>query len=172
MRAPGGRLAEHWITIGSPILLLAAWELASATGLLREAFFPRPSTIVMHLRQLAADGTLWGHTAMTLVRIGCAFALAAVLGVGVGLAMGLWRRLRDGLDPVFAVIYRGRGGAADLNIRGGPALDRRIVAERTADQRTFALARKVLRRGEPALEPVLTSTDQVVNDHLSVLPAA
>jgi len=73
---------------------------------------------------------------------------------------------------VFAVIYRGRGGAADLNIRGGPALDRRIVAERTADQRTFALARKVLRRGEPALEPVLTSTDQVVNDHLSVLPAA
>ncbi len=105
MRAPGGRLAEHWITVGSPILLLAAWELASATGLLREAFFPRPSTIVMHLRQLAADGTLWGHTAITLVRIGWAFALAAVLGVGVGLAMGLWRRLRDGLDPVFAVIY-------------------------------------------------------------------
>jgi len=54
---------------------------------------------------LMEHGTLWGHGAMTLVRIGWAFALAAVLGVGVGLAMGLWRRLRDGLDPVFAMIY-------------------------------------------------------------------
>jgi NitT/TauT family transport system permease protein len=105
MRAPGRWLAEHWIAVASPILLLAGWQWASAMGLLREAFFPRPSTIVAHLGQLAADGTLWGHTAMTLARIGWAFALAAVLGVGVGLAMGLWRRLRDGLDPVFAVVY-------------------------------------------------------------------
>ncbi len=105
MRAPGGRLAERWIAVGSPIVLFIAWEWASATGLLREAFFPRPSTIVIHLRHLAADGTLWDHTAMTLIRIGWAFALAAVLGVGIGLAMGLWRQLREGLDPVFAVIY-------------------------------------------------------------------
>ena len=41
----------------------------------------------------------------TLARIAWAFALAAVLGVAIGLAMGLWRRLREGLDPVFAVIY-------------------------------------------------------------------
>ncbi len=105
MRALGRWLAEHWIAVGSPIVLLVVWERASATGLLREAFFPRPSTIVAHLRQLAADGTLWGHAAATLARIGWAFALAAVLGVGIGLAMGLWRRLREGLDPVFAVIY-------------------------------------------------------------------
>jgi NitT/TauT family transport system permease protein len=48
---------------------------------------------------------LWGHLAATLTRIGWAFSLAAVLGVGIGLAMGLWRRLREGLDPIFAVIY-------------------------------------------------------------------
>jgi len=105
VRALARWLAEHWIAVGSPIVLLVAWEWASATGLLREAFFPRPSTIVGHLRSLVADGTLWGHTATTLVRIGWAFALAAVLGVGIGLAMGIWRRLREGLDPVFAAIY-------------------------------------------------------------------
>ena len=105
MRALARWLAEHWIAVGSPIVLLVAWEWASATGLLREAFFPRPSTIVGHLRSLVADGTLWGHTATTLVRIGWAFALATVLGVGIGLAMGIWRRLREGLDPVFAAIY-------------------------------------------------------------------
>lgn len=98
-------LAEHWIAIASPIALLLLWEWASATGRLRAVFFPRPSTIAVHLRDLALDGTLWGHLAITLTRIGWAFTLAAVLGVGIGLAMGLWRRLREGLDPVFAVIY-------------------------------------------------------------------
>ena len=105
MRAPGRWLTEHWIAVASPVVVLAAWEWASATGLLREAFFPRPSTVLAHLGRLAADGTLWSHTAMTLVRIGWAFAVASVLGVAVGLGMGLWRRLREGLDPVFAVIY-------------------------------------------------------------------
>ena len=105
MRRVGPWLAEHWITVVSPALLLAVWEWASATGVLREAFFPRPSTIVVHLSRLAAAGTLWEHTSATLVRIGWAFAAAAILGVAVGLAMGLWRRLREGLDPVFAVIY-------------------------------------------------------------------
>jgi len=98
-------LGEHAIALASPIVLLALWEGASAAGLLRETFFPRPSTILVHLRRLAVDGTLWTHASATLARVGAAFAAAAVLGVGVGLAMGLWRRLRDGLDPVFAVIY-------------------------------------------------------------------
>src|SRR6266850_3395073 len=105
MKPVGRWLAEHWITIGSPIALLLLWEWASAAGLLRAVFFPRPSTIAVHLRDLAVDGTLWGHLATTLVRIGWSFSLAAVLGVAIGLAMGLWRRLREGLDPVFAVIY-------------------------------------------------------------------
>jgi NitT/TauT family transport system permease protein len=89
----------------SPIVLLLAWETASAVGLLREAFFPRPTTILAHLGRLAADGTLWAHASITLGRIAAAFALAAALGVAVGLAMGFSRRVRDGLDPIVAVIY-------------------------------------------------------------------
>jgi ABC-type nitrate/sulfonate/bicarbonate transport system permease component len=103
---PRGRwLRAHWVAIGSPLALLAAWEAASAAGVLRPAFFPRPTTVLRHFVRLAADGTLWDHTAATLTRIAWAFALAAVLGVATGLAMGLWRRLRESLDPVFAVIY-------------------------------------------------------------------
>jgi ABC-type nitrate/sulfonate/bicarbonate transport system permease component len=97
--------AEHSIAVVSPLVFLGAWEWASATGALREVFFPRPSTIAVHLGRLAADGTLWAHLATTLIRVAWAFALAAVLGVGIGLAMGLWRGLREGLDPVFAAIY-------------------------------------------------------------------
>ena len=105
MRRLTAWLGEHWIAAASPLVLLALWEWGSAAGALREAFFPRPSTIAVHLRRLALDGTLWSHTSATLARVGYAFAVAAVLGVAVGLAMGLWRRLRDGLDPVFALVY-------------------------------------------------------------------
>lgn len=105
MGTRGRWLADHWIAVVSPIALVVAWEWASASGVLREVFFPRPTTVLTHLRRLVADGTLWSHTAATLTRVAWAFALAAILGVAVGLAMGLWRRLRDGLDPVFAVVY-------------------------------------------------------------------
>ena len=95
----------HWLTIASPVALLAAWEFASATGLLRPAFFPRPSTILDHLRRLIADGTLLTHAVPTLSRMAWAFVIAAGLGIGVGLAMGSWRRLRESLEPIFAIVY-------------------------------------------------------------------
>ena len=82
-----------------------AWEAASAAGLLRAAFFPRPTAILGHALDLAADGTLGATPGVTLARVAGAFALAAVPGVAIGLAMGVSRRLRDGLDPLFAVIY-------------------------------------------------------------------
>jgi NitT/TauT family transport system permease protein len=100
-----GGSGRRWIAVASPVALLLAWEWASATSRLAAAFFPRPTTILAHLGRLAASGTLWQHASATLARVGWAFALAAVLGVAVGLAMGLWPRLRAGLDPVFAVVY-------------------------------------------------------------------
>ena len=45
MKALGRWLGEHWIAVGSPIVSLLVWEWASASGALREAFFPRPSTV-------------------------------------------------------------------------------------------------------------------------------
>jgi sulfonate transport system permease protein len=97
--------ARHWLAVASPVALLIAWEAAGAAGLLREAFFPRPSIVLRHLRGLVADGTLLANLLPTLARMAWGFALAAGLGVAVGLAMGVWRRLRQSLDPVFAVVF-------------------------------------------------------------------
>jgi NitT/TauT family transport system permease protein len=88
-----------------PALVLVAWEIASATGLLRPVFFPRPSTIARLLVAQIADGTLLAQIGLTLARLAAAFALAAVPGVVIGLAMGMSRRTREGLDPLFALIY-------------------------------------------------------------------
>jgi NitT/TauT family transport system permease protein len=96
---------EQTIGIVSPLLLLVAWEAASAAGLLRPQFFPRPTLILGHALDLALDGSLGRHAGITTARVAAAFALALVPGVAVGLAMGISRRVRDGLDPLFAVTY-------------------------------------------------------------------
>ncbi len=94
-----------WITVASPLALLVAWEAASGSGLLREVFFPRPSTVAGQFLRMLGDGSLPHHAAVTLTRLGWAFVLAALPGLAVGLAMGISRRTREGLDPLFALIY-------------------------------------------------------------------
>ena len=99
------RLAGAALALILPIALLAAWAVLGAAGVLRPAFFPRPSALAGHAAALFADGSLAAHARATLARLAWAFALAAVPGVGIGLAMGLSRRAREGLDPLFALIY-------------------------------------------------------------------
>lgn len=95
----------NWPALSGALVLLGGWEAASAAGLLRPVFFPRPSTVAAHWVALAADGTLAAHTGATLARVGVVLALAAPPAVVVGLVMGISRRVREGLDPLFAVIY-------------------------------------------------------------------
>jgi NitT/TauT family transport system permease protein len=91
--------------VASPLVLLCAWELLSASGVVREAFFPRPTTVIRRFAELTLDGTLGRHAVATVARLALASVLATVPGVAVGLAMGTSRRARQGLDALFAVIY-------------------------------------------------------------------
>jgi NitT/TauT family transport system permease protein len=101
-RARAGRAA---LALALPVALLATWEALGAVGALRPTFFPRPSVLAHHAVALVADGTLAGHAGATLGRLAGAFLLAAVPGVAIGLLMGLSRRVHDGLDPLFALVY-------------------------------------------------------------------
>jgi len=100
--ARGARVA---LALALPALVLVLWEAAGAGGLVRPAFFPRPSAVARHALTLAADGTLAAHAWVTLGRLGASFLLAALPGVAVGVAMGIAPAARRGLDPVFAVVY-------------------------------------------------------------------
>lgn len=92
-------------SVGSVVLLLVLWEWGAAAGWVREAFFPRPSSIVWQFHLLVRDGTLREHVGNTVTRLVWAFLVAAVPGLAVGLAMGVWRAARDTLDPLFAFVY-------------------------------------------------------------------
>ena len=82
----------------SPLLLLAAWQAASSTGLVSAQTLASPLQILITARDLFNDGTLTHNLAVSLVRAGIGLGLAIVIGVSLALAAGLSRIGEDLVD--------------------------------------------------------------------------
>lgn len=84
--------------------LLLAWFLAARFGHASPLFLPSPAR-VLHAGLILvtrgyAGATLFGHAAASLARVLVAFAVAASLGIPIGIAMGMNRWVKGALDPV------------------------------------------------------------------------
>lgn len=80
-----------------------AWELFAALGPLPPKLFPSLRTVAQTFWELLASGILLAHAQGTIVRLVLGFALAAVLGVAVGIAMGRYRWAEDVLLPLVSI---------------------------------------------------------------------
>ncbi|MGW7078157.1 ABC transporter permease [Streptomyces sp. NPDC054866] len=80
-----------------------AWEL---TGRMADAsFFPPLSTVLARLRELAADGLIYASLRDSLVNLALGFAISLVAGLGIGMAMGHWRKVDAALGVyVYALL--------------------------------------------------------------------
>lgn len=93
--------------VGFPIVILAAWELLCAIGVIDPRFFPSPSrifqTAIAILTSPSEGMRLVNDVSATLQRLGLGYVLGAVSGIAVGAAMGLYRPVRYAVAPlVFA----------------------------------------------------------------------
>ena len=88
-----------------PVALLALWEIASRLALVSPRYFPAPTTIAWVLGDRFVEGDLGAQALVTLARLACAFALAAVPGVLLGLLMGIARPVRAAIEPYIAFIF-------------------------------------------------------------------
>lgn len=79
-----GRTSARGLAVG-PLLLLAAWTVGSATGLVDPATLSPPWTVVTTSAELIADGRLQSNLLTSVQRA----AIALVLGVGIGVALAL-----------------------------------------------------------------------------------
>src|SRR5215467_1858162 len=87
-----------------PFLVLGAlWEIAAHLGLFPEKLFPPIEAIAAALYRLTISGILPVHIAETLFRLGAGFALAAIVGVTLGILMGRSRRLEDLALPLVSI---------------------------------------------------------------------
>jgi ABC-type nitrate/sulfonate/bicarbonate transport system permease component len=118
-----------WQVIALPLLLVVAWQLWAFT-LPPDTRAPYPTKVLSTFWQLTVSGDLPRALVQSLGRVLAGFAGALVLGVGLGVAMGSSRRLRDNLDPIIesfrpiapmavlpiAILWFGTGTPAALSI--------------------------------------------------------
>ena len=91
---------ERLLSVLSPIVLLAIWELAALFGWMDTRFFPAPSEVFRAAWTMLQTGELWANLWISLVRIGVGFVVGAVPGILIGLAMGLFSPVRAIIQPL------------------------------------------------------------------------
>ena len=96
---------ERVIGLVTPLLLLAAWEIAGRFGLIDVRFFPPPSSILHQVGALLASGDRVTNTLASLRRLALGMLLGGVPALLLGLAMGISRPLRAAIDPLISATY-------------------------------------------------------------------
>ncbi len=115
-QAEGESLGQRWLIdklralvqrLGIPfwttLVLLGAWWAAAHFQWVKPLFLPSPYDVALQFYSVAVDGfsnaTLLQHVGASLVRIGVGFAVAAGIGVPLGLAMGTSKWIRGVFAP-------------------------------------------------------------------------
>jgi ABC-type nitrate/sulfonate/bicarbonate transport system permease component len=93
------------LSLASPVVLLAAWEIAGRAGWINPLFFPTPTFIVATMGRMIASGELWIHLSVSLRRVALGFVLGAAPAVVIGLAMGYSGRVRMLMEPLISATY-------------------------------------------------------------------
>jgi NitT/TauT family transport system permease protein len=87
-----------------PFLVVGAiWETVARANVFPPRLFPSLETIAAAFWRLTVNGILPHHALDTVVRLGAGFALAAVVGVTVGILMGRSRRAEDIFLPLVSI---------------------------------------------------------------------
>jgi NitT/TauT family transport system permease protein len=91
------RTAFPFIVVG------ALWELVAGLAIFPPRLFPPLEVVASAFVRLTASGVLPHHVLDTLLRLVAGFALAAVVGVVIGIAMGRSRLAEDTLLPLVSI---------------------------------------------------------------------
>jgi taurine transport system permease protein len=92
------------ISIGSICVFFILWEFLTTYRVISPVFLPSPSKIFSEAVKLIRDGTLQGDVLISAKRVLGGFALAAVIGVPLGILLGTSRFLRAVFDPIISII--------------------------------------------------------------------
>jgi NitT/TauT family transport system permease protein len=103
--APRGN--ERWRLIARnafPFLVVGAiWEIIAHAGVFPPVLFPPLEQVASTFVRLTVSGILPHHALDTIIRLLAGFALAAVFGMAIGIAMGRWRSVEDYVLPLVSI---------------------------------------------------------------------
>ena len=92
-----------------PLLLIVSWQGLSSLGIIGGNLLPSPVQIFLGFKDLLTVGMppgqlLHNHCLYSLIRVALGFALAALLGIPLGLLIGWSGRIRIMVSPVIEMI--------------------------------------------------------------------
>ena len=80
------------------------WEIVARSGMFPRKLFPTLGDIAETFYRLTVSGILPHHAAETILRLIAGFAIAALVGVLIGIMMGRSRRAEDYTLPLVAIL--------------------------------------------------------------------
>ncbi len=98
-----GQGSTMWLSIGSILFFIFVWWLFTFMGWVKPLFVPSPGAILTKFVSIWQNGftntPFLDHVAVSTARVFGAFALACIVGIPLGLAMGMSPLIRGIFDP-------------------------------------------------------------------------
>jgi ABC-type nitrate/sulfonate/bicarbonate transport system permease component len=101
-RSIRGRVADAVAPYAIIGVLLAGWQIAASWQLVMPFLLPPPSAVLRWIADDVLSGTLVTNIALTLYRTLMGFALAAIIGVAIGILMTRMVSVRWFFDPILS----------------------------------------------------------------------
>jgi ABC-type nitrate/sulfonate/bicarbonate transport system permease component len=93
------------LSFAGSAIFFGLWEVLAISGFVSKFVLPSPIEVIVAGLSMAAEpfagNTIQGHLLASLGRWAMGFALAAGIGIPLGLAMGYWRLLDAMISPIF-----------------------------------------------------------------------
>ena len=87
-----------------PVIILVVWHFVTTSGLVPAYRLPTPASVVTAGVELAADGKLWTHVAISVQRVLLGFVIGSLIGLAAAALVGLSRLGDILLSPTLAAL--------------------------------------------------------------------
>lgn len=87
-----------------PVAILLAWQVVTTSGLVEPYRLPTPASVFQAGVELAENGQLWTHIAISVQRVLLGFAIGSVIGLAAAGVVGLSRWGDVLLSPTLAAV--------------------------------------------------------------------
>jgi NitT/TauT family transport system permease protein len=98
------RIRDHWLGALAIILALIFWE-CYAVFIIRNSFLlPGPADVVLAFISLLQKGVLYTDFEVSLIHFAIGLAMALIIGIPIGIAMGWNRKADEFLNPLIEIL--------------------------------------------------------------------
>lgn len=90
--------------VGLSAVIMVMWQTLSQLGYIKPLILPPPSQVALAFWDLIRSGAMVRHVGISVLRVLEGFGIAAILGLGLGIAIGLSRTLERLTDLIIQLV--------------------------------------------------------------------